>query len=247
MPWMPEAIKQTNIRGAGGGSYARPPNKVVWHKTQGSTAAGAFGVYASMLAAPHFTTDGSRIYQHIDTNRSAYALRNVSGGVETNRDGAIQIEVVGFSGTDNLAAVKNAKKVKDWIEKTHGIPSRWPGGRPPREYVSHSGFRSVANWSQSGNFGHSQVPENHHWDPAWTDAEWAIMGSGSTVSLFNGLNIGGLKVARMSKKELLTWHQRTRRITIAGVAKLLRAQDERWKMGIEASLKRIEDKVEELK
>jgi hypothetical protein len=24
-----------------------------------------------------------------------------------------------------------------------------------------------------GHYGHSQVPENTHWDPAYTDAEWA--------------------------------------------------------------------------
>lgn len=204
MAWMPGAIRQTNIRGAGGGSYAGGPWKLVWHKTQGGSASGAFGVYANRYASPHFTCDGNTIWQHIDTSRSAYALANRGGGVETNRAHAIQVEIVGFSGTDNLAAVRQAKRIKDWAEKTHGIPAVWPGGRPPRQYVSHSGNRSTANWSKGGNFGHSQVPENEHWDPAFTDNEWQIMGSASAGSGTSG----GFSVSDMDK--IAKWMKDTR-------------------------------------
>jgi hypothetical protein len=31
----------------------------------------------------------------------------------------------------------------------------------------------VRNWETTpGHYSHSQVPENTHWDPAYTDDEW---------------------------------------------------------------------------
>lgn len=249
MAWYPHAQRYTDIAGAGGGSFVRAPRKIVWHKTQGSSSAGAFGVYRSSYTAPHFTVDNLTVYQHIDTNRSGYALVNAGGGVETNRDGVIQIEVVGFSGQDNLPAVHRAATLAEWIMGVHGIPNTWPGGRPPREYVSHSGFRSVSTWqNEKGHFGHSQVPENHHWDPAWTDTEWQIVrglspnGQPESDS-FDGLNIGGLKVAKLSKAELARWHKDDRKVILSGVAKLIREQDDRWRMGV-AKVK--QDLLEEL-
>ncbi|HEU5180007.1 MAG TPA: hypothetical protein VFW45_04400, partial [Candidatus Polarisedimenticolia bacterium] len=36
--------------------------------------------------------------------------------------------------------------------------------------------RDASNWtSRGGHYGHSQVPENTHWDPGYTQAELAIV------------------------------------------------------------------------
>ena len=50
-----------------------------------------------VMAAPPSHPDGPRIVQFISLDWSAYALFNAEGGVETNRLGALQVEVVGFA------------------------------------------------------------------------------------------------------------------------------------------------------
>src|SRR5262245_58042937 len=79
------------------GSFTGGPFKIVHHTTEGSSAQGAFNAFRAHRSDPHFTVDATKIFQHIDTGKAARALRNLEGGVQTNRDSAIQIEVVGFA------------------------------------------------------------------------------------------------------------------------------------------------------
>ena len=79
------------------GSYIGGPFKIVHHTTEGSSAQGAFDAFKAHRSDPHFTVDSSAIYQHIDTDMAARSLKNLQGGVQTNKDSAIQIEVVGLS------------------------------------------------------------------------------------------------------------------------------------------------------
>lgn len=75
--------------------------------------------------------DGQRTYQHIDTSVAARALRNPPGEVETNRDGAIQIELVGFAGRDKAKnGLMNLARLCRWIEQTHGVEPVWRMARP---------------------------------------------------------------------------------------------------------------------
>jgi N-acetylmuramoyl-L-alanine amidase len=167
------------------GSYLGGPFKIVHHTTEGSTAQGAFNAFRNHRSDPHFTVDATNIYQHIDTSRAARALRNAPGGVQTNRDSAIQIEVVGFAHRPKgPATLKNVQKLCNWIEETHDIPKVWPSG-PPKPAVNgrdpggHN--RSAANWdNEGGHYGHSQVPENTHWDPAYTAEESAFVIAAAT-------------------------------------------------------------------
>lgn len=159
-----------------GGSYTSGPFRIVHHTTEGSTYLGARSAYQASNSPPHFTVDAMTIYQHIDTDRAARALRNPSGGVETNRHSAIQIEVVAFAGQPkNAQTLARVAQLCRWIEQTHGVPQVWPNGypRPARNGQDPGGHnRSVANWSElGGHYGHSQVPENTHWDPAYTREE----------------------------------------------------------------------------
>jgi hypothetical protein len=152
------------------------PTKIVHHTTEGSTAAGALAAFERNHSKPHYTVDSQHIYQHVDTDQSARALRNEPGGVETNRAGAIQIELVGFAHLPkDPQALTNLARLCRWLEKSYNVPNIWPSGppKPARNGKDPGGHnRSIANWSeQGGHYGHSQVPENSHWDPGYSAAE----------------------------------------------------------------------------
>ena len=150
--------------------------KIVHHTTEGSSAEGAFAAFAKHKSAPHFTVDATTIFQHINTNVAARALRNPPGGVETNRDSAVQIEVVGFAHRAKPKDVlRNVARLCRWIEAQHGVPKVWPNGlpKPARNGQDPGGHnRNAVNWdSKGGHYGHSQAPENTHWDPGYTPDE----------------------------------------------------------------------------
>lgn len=178
MPICPFATQKV-LSGAVG-PYTGGPFKIVHHTTEGSSADGAMAAFLAHRSDPHFTVDGAKIYQHIDTAKSARALRNPPGGVQTNTDSAIQIELVGFAGKlKNKAALKNVARLCRWIEAQHAIPRVWPNG-PPKPAVNgrdpggHN--RSAVTWdTTAGHYGHSNVPENVHWDPAYTTLEAAYV------------------------------------------------------------------------
>lgn len=163
------------------GAYSSGPFKVVHHKTQGASLAGARSAYRANRSDPHFTVHALGVNQHIDTSVPARSLRNARGGVETNRESAIQIEAVGFSGESmDDPTLNNLVDLLVWIGHEHAVPWVWPEGRPPTSsqlgYGIDTGERHAAIWAGlGGHYGHSQVPENTHWDPAYTDREWWIL------------------------------------------------------------------------
>ena len=162
--------------GLAGSTHLGGPAKIVHHTTEGSTASGAFDAFRANRSTPHFTVDSETIYQHIDTDRSAYSLKNLAGGVQTNRDGAIQIEVVGFAHLPKgSSTLRNVARLCRWIEANHGVPRTWPNGHPkPANGMKDPGHhnRNATNWNtQSGHYGHCHVPENSHWDPAYLPDE----------------------------------------------------------------------------
>ncbi|MET0210407.1 MAG: N-acetylmuramoyl-L-alanine amidase [Burkholderiaceae bacterium] len=162
------------------GPHVGGPFKIVHHTTEGSSAAGAFAAFTRNRSDPHFTVDAETIFQHIDTSEGARALRNDPGGVQTNRDSAIQIELVGFAHLPkNVRAMENLARLCRWIESTHGVPAVWPSGppKPAKNGKDPGGHnRDAATWeSKSGHYGHSHVPENTHWDPAFSAEEAAFV------------------------------------------------------------------------
>ena len=166
------------------GPHVGGPFKIVHHTTEGSTAAGALDAFAKNLSDPHFTVDATNIFQHVDTGEGARALRNAPGGVQTNRDSAVQIELVGFAHLpkDRRALIQLARLCR-WIESTHGVPKVWPSGKPKqakngKDPGGHN--RDVGVWDgQSGHYGHCHVPENSHWDPGYTEEEVGFLMSAS--------------------------------------------------------------------
>jgi endonuclease I len=170
-------------------SYTGEPFRIVHHVTDGSTYVGARSAYVANRSEPHFTVDGGTIYQHIDTGLAARSLKNASGGVQTNRASAVQIEVVGFSGKPkNETTLRDVERLCRWIEKTHGVTQVWPNGTPlpPRNGRDPGGHnRNAQTWrTRGGHYGHCHVPENDHWDPGYTEAELRIvMGQAPAVRL----------------------------------------------------------------
>lgn len=166
---------QKPISGSSGSNIAGP-YKIVHHTTEGSSADGAFAAFKKNRSDPHFTVDRTTVFQHIDTDVAARALRNAPGGVQTNRDSAVQIEVVGFAGANkDPKTLKNVARLCRWLEEVHHVPGTWPSGppRPPKNGGDPGGHnRDTATWdTTSGHYGHSQVPENVHWDPGYTKVE----------------------------------------------------------------------------
>jgi hypothetical protein len=162
------------------GAYSGGPFKIVHHTTEGSSYAGARAAYAAHRSDPHFTVAGDTIFQHIDTSLAGRALKNRAGGVQTNRDSAVQIEVVAFAGQPkDVTTLQSVARLCRWIEQEHGIPQAWPNGLP--RFSTTGGNpgghnRDASHWDAlGGHYGHSQVPENDHWDPGYTPAEVAIV------------------------------------------------------------------------
>lgn len=160
------------------GNMAGGPPRAVWHTTESSPGSGAMIVnyLHEKRYEPHLVWDPytGQIWQLIRAFQSARALKNLSGGVETNRQGSvcIQIETVGQAADHPLrtSPLHNANKIMAWLGSL-GIPNTWPGGSPlpyPASYGAN-GDRSVAQWGRAGHFGHSQVPENDHGDPGTVD------------------------------------------------------------------------------
>lgn len=163
------------------------PNVVVWHTTETGTWPG----YAGGSTAPHFSimVDAKRkvllIRQHFPTTMSARALRNLSGGVETNTLNAIQVELIGTCTTayrDRYgyfywpdAPEWVLRELAAFMVSLHKAHPDYPlrdaaprGWKPyPSSYANGAGQRmTFAEWrAAKGNVGHQHVPENVHGDP----------------------------------------------------------------------------------
>jgi hypothetical protein len=109
------------------------------------------------------------VWQHIRYSRAARALKNVSGGVQTNRWNVFQIEVIGRANKVPFHPVM--AKVAQWLQHDHGVPLTEHVGWKPYDasYGLHNGVRlSGTAWNEySGHLGHMHAPENDHGDPGW--------------------------------------------------------------------------------
>lgn len=170
--------------GKSGGSYTSGPWKVVLHTTETRGVPG----YSNGYAAPHLTYWSKHriFYQHTDLEVAARALRNLRGGVQTNRDKAIQLEIVCYSHKPTADRVTNGIWVADltgeqlgdirrfmwWCHIEFGVPWTWPGKQAGSYAEANApGFRMQPEvWdSYAGFVGHQHVPENTHWDPGLLD------------------------------------------------------------------------------
>jgi Putative peptidoglycan binding domain len=171
--------------GVSGGSFTGGPPKIVLHTTEGS----GLPSYEGGLTAPHLTvqfmdsaTGFMEIHSHTPLGVASRSLKNAPGGVETNRDGVIQIEIIGTSDPrmghtlTYIPAINGACKTAlagllNELAELRGMrrnilpKERWVS------YPSSAGFNapqrlSLSAWdSFEGVCGHEHPPENDHGDP----------------------------------------------------------------------------------
>lgn len=190
--WWNEAIRDL---GNDSGTYTDLGEpKGLLHTTEGKTYAGARQSYVLNNSWPHATVTFQagifRCYQHVPLSKPARALRNESGGVQTNRDNVIQLEIVGTADRHNASTwgeqyVENFPQayldgIARWmrfVEANHGVPRRCTVAfkRYPESYGVNGVRLSGAQWDgYSGWLGHQHAPENTHGDPGLIDIAYLL-------------------------------------------------------------------------
>jgi hypothetical protein len=176
-----------------GGADMGPAEKVVWHTTETSSWPG----YDDGRKAPHYTVRpdfGAQMMlwrQHFPDSVNSRAMRNEPGGVQTNLDGALQVEIVGTcdetrswpkqmlrSWALDDWQVEGLAQFVAWAFREHEVPLRapslWlaygPDSRRPgvREasYGNSPARMTGGTWDRfRGHCGHQHAPENSHGDP----------------------------------------------------------------------------------
>lgn len=171
------------------------PNVGVLHTTEGTSLPSYSGgaTAPTYTAVPNFRAKRLDWFAHFPDEKSARALRNTAGGVETNTLNAIQVELVGTCAPGIHAdwkrrgivhiywpeapdwALKDLAEFVAWCHKVHGIkvqgPARWA---PYPASITATRF-TFAQWRAFyGWCGHQHVPENVHGDPGalpWAKVE----------------------------------------------------------------------------
>lgn len=165
---------------------AMDTNTVLWHSTEGRTLP-SYGGGASapnLTALPDFGARRLRWFQHFDVDRSARALVNEDGGVQTNTLNVCQVEIVGTCDPSTSATwggsglympnlpdwvVRDLAEFAKWMYENHGVPltSNVTFKPYPASYGRLNGVRmSQAKWNgYAGHCGHQHAPENLHGDP----------------------------------------------------------------------------------
>lgn len=185
MALMPGASR---VQKFSGNRHKAKIDKVVVHTTEGSNWPG----YAGGGNAPHVTLRHTgEIRQHIDSAYSSKALENRPGGVQTNNDGALQVECIGSC--DRAYARKHdlffwpdaydddlepLARFLAWAHTEHGVPLTtrslvWSDSNAA--YLNAPQRMTFKQWRAfSGICGHQHVPENTHWDPGKLPVDRAV-------------------------------------------------------------------------
>ncbi|MEU1275385.1 peptidoglycan-binding protein [Streptomyces sp. NPDC005799] len=192
------------------------PDKVLLHTTEGTTlvdySKGA--VAPNITAKPNFDKKRLDWYQHYAFDRSARALVNKAGGVETNTDDVVQVELVG---TCDAAHRKTWGKLQAgvhyiywpdapdwalddladflaWQNVKNGVPLKAPGEwlPYPASYGNSKARMTFAEWRGfSGVCGHQHPPENVHGDPGDIDITTLLAKAKSKAAALKGSSTGG--------------------------------------------------------
>lgn len=168
----------------------QPRWKLLVHTTEGASYAGARSAYVRNRYAPNLTVgphpskaETVHTWQHLPLDSRSTTLADDPGGIRTNRDHVVQVEIVGF------ADLKQAARYAPWL----GVDA-WPDwykagvGRVLRDVMRLCGIpaRCTVRWvpypqsygeqaaqrlsstefdAYAGILGHQHAPENSHGDP----------------------------------------------------------------------------------
>lgn len=176
--WLPAATRDSHGGQINAWSDTTDP-KGVLHTTESSS----WPSYAGWTIEPHATVlphagQGVEVRQHIPFSSGSFALKNLSGGVQTNKDFAFQFELVGtcdskgpgyhWPSADDAVLKDLWLKVVKPLSVAYKIPVRGPVFKAyPGSYGTSNGVRfSGPGWDGfTGWCGHQHVPENDHGDP----------------------------------------------------------------------------------
>ncbi|MFD9249519.1 peptidoglycan-binding protein [Streptomyces bottropensis] len=165
-----------------GGAMDSPnkPPRTVWHTTESPAGGNYFASIAAYLiragAEPQviYCPATDRLGQFGPLTQSGRALRN-DGAYRVNRTGkvCIQVEVLGYAKSPWTTGFDPAKKpnYRKLIAaaRAHGVPDVWPVGKPPATAAAAT-RRPKETWeNKGGNYGHSQIRGQNHWDPGGID------------------------------------------------------------------------------
>ena len=154
MPKCPFAVWKP-FAGSPGGYAGGHPFKIVHHTTEGSNADGAFDAYRNTNNIPHFTVDDMTIYQHVDTDQAASALKHPSGTTETNRSSRCR---------SSLSVSRAARKVRPACKTWRVCPA---GSRP--RMVSRRSGRTARRSPRSTAKIPAATIGTHRTGIAWAD------------------------------------------------------------------------------
>ena len=195
LDWLPAAIRQPHGGVLPWTTTTNP--KGVLHTTEGP----GWPDYQGWTILPHATVMptagvGVTVRQHLPFSQAAFALMNLSGGVETNRAYAMQFELIGtcdpngpagayfWPAADDAVLLDLYRKVIGPLDAGRGIPFRAaPFLAYPASYGASPVRMSGAEWTAfTGWCGHEHVPENDHGDPgAFPWARLAALVTGPVV------------------------------------------------------------------
>ena len=162
------------------GTQQPTPEILLLHTTEGTS----WPYYAGGNESPHVTVKplpgrGIEVRVHRPWTDYAKALANRAGGVETNRRGVLQIELMGtcdprssngyfWPGADDVVLAALADYVRPVLARFN-IPARTIATFLPYpvSYGSRGGQRlTFSQWNSArGICGHQHAPENDHGDP----------------------------------------------------------------------------------
>lgn len=144
-------------QGNSAGTYDEGPARLVLHTTEGSSVESAVAAYKKNNSWPHFTVDPVKkiAVQHVDTAVPARALKNLAGGVETNREHAIQVEIVGRAAETHNMPDEQIK----WLAEILGPVIRNEGIR----LVTVPFYGQDAGWTLASTNAKQRM-SNHDWE-----------------------------------------------------------------------------------
>lgn len=186
--WYPKASKVQDFSKKYVGSTMNT-DTITLHSTEGTGWPGYSGgaTAPNMTIMPDFKNKKVICRQHFPSNKSARALENRAGGVNTNTQNTFQIELVGtcdptshrkWAGIQHIYMpeapqwfIDGVADVVKWIDSVHpqfvpvdGAPRGW--GAYPSSYGNSKYRLSFSEWNKAkGIVGHQHIPENGHGDP----------------------------------------------------------------------------------
>lgn len=165
--WLPGFDRVQSAHGAGGSMVNNAPRRWTGHTTEGLSK-DPHGAAARHLTPPHcWVCLPSHPYkprtriQIVPLNRSAFALKHNSGDPETNKQGAIQVEIEGFSKDAPAWSMQDL----DWLADQVVRPMCEATGVRVAVIWNGSGRMSWSQWAAfNGLHTHRNVPGNTHTD-----------------------------------------------------------------------------------